>query len=192
MIDPSNPDRFFRATERGVFSYTRKASPGGPVIEQLSPSSGKPGDTVILKGSGFGPLQSDSKIHFCTVDAGIAQSWSDTSIKVTVPNGVQSGPVTVTVANKRSNPYEFIVLPVTGNVYRTSGPAKGGTRVTILAPSGTSGTQFNVLFGSMVAGNVRFRQPNVITCDSPPGTGTVDVKVTSSVTSTAVGTFTYY
>ena len=72
----------------------------------------------------------------------------------------------------------------------TSGPAAGGTGVTILAPSGTSGTQFNVLFGSSVASNIRFTPPNIITCDSPPGTGTVDVKVTSSVTGTTVGTFT--
>ena len=31
----------------------------------------------------------------------------------------------------------------------------------------------------------------IITCAAPPGTGTVDVKVRSSVTSTTVGTFTY-
>ncbi|MEW6365095.1 MAG: IPT/TIG domain-containing protein [Acidobacteriota bacterium] len=93
-----------------------------------------------------------------------------------------------------SNPYGFVVLPPTpaGNVEPTTGPAAGGTLVTILAPAGTSGTQFNVPFGSMLALQpITFTEPNIITCISPPGTGTVDVKLTSSVTSTTVGTFTY-
>ncbi len=61
----------------------------------------------------------------------------------------------------------------------------------ILAPSGISGTQFNVLFGATVAADVRFTAPNIITCDSPPGSGTVQVSVTSSAVSATVGTFTY-
>ncbi|MEW6363946.1 MAG: IPT/TIG domain-containing protein [Acidobacteriota bacterium] len=193
LTDPTNRNRLFVATDRGVYSYTRKAAGNGPVIEQLLPAAGKAGDTISVNGRGFGAVQGTSKVLFRSTDAGVARRWSDTSIKVTVPNGVQTGPVTVVVLNKKSNPYEFIAVPPSGNVYPTSGPAAGGTRVTILAPSGTSGTQFNVLFGSAVAGNVRFTQPNVITCDSPAGTpGTVDVKVASSVTSTTVGTFTHY
>ncbi|MEW6366915.1 MAG: IPT/TIG domain-containing protein [Acidobacteriota bacterium] len=191
LIDPSDPNRYLIATDHGVFSYTRKGSQGGPVIQQLSPGAGKAGDTVAVNGSGFGSVQGTSTVLFGALNSGVAQSWSDTSIKVTVPTGVQTGYVTVDVLGKRSNRFEFIVLPASGNVEPTSGPPQGGTRVTILAPSGTSGTQFNVLFGATVASNVRFTQPNVITCDSPPGTGTVDVKVTSSVTSTTVGTFTY-
>ncbi|MEW6367325.1 MAG: IPT/TIG domain-containing protein [Acidobacteriota bacterium] len=106
-------------------------------------------------------------------------------------SGARTGALRVVVSGQNSNPWDFIVLPANGNVEPTSGPASGGTRVTILAPAGTSGTQFNVLFGSTVAREIQFMQPNIITCDSPPGTGTVDVKVTSSVTSTTVGTFSY-
>ncbi|MEW6368132.1 MAG: IPT/TIG domain-containing protein [Acidobacteriota bacterium] len=191
IADASNSNRFFIGTSRGVFSYTRKGSAKGPVIEQLAPPMGKVGDAVTVGGAGFGQLQGSSKVAFGSTDAGNATSWTDSAVKVKVPNGAKTGPVTVTVLNKRSNPFEFIVLPSSGNVEPTSGPTSGGTRVTILAPAGTSGTQFNVLFGSAVAANIRFTPPNVITCDSPPGTGTVDVKVTSSVTSTTVGSFTY-
>ncbi|MEW6364543.1 MAG: IPT/TIG domain-containing protein [Acidobacteriota bacterium] len=192
MLDPLDSSRYLIGTNRGVFSYTRKGAIGGPVIQQLSPDAGRVGDSVTINGSGYGQLQLDSKVRFGSIDAGVAQSWSDESIRVTVPSGARTGAVAVTVLGKKSNAFGFIVMPATGNIEPTGGPASGGTRVTILAPSGTSGTQFNVLFGSTLARNIGFVQPNVITCESPPGSGTVEVKVTSSVTSTTVGQFTYY
>jgi len=191
VVDPANPEGYFAATARGVFSYTRKGSPGGPLIQQLLPATGKAGDTVTVNGSGFGTVQGSSTVQFGSMSAGTAQVWSGTSIKVTVPAGVRTGYVTVTVFGKKSNRYEFIVLPASGSVEPTSGPPSGGTRVTILSPEGISGSEFNVLFGSSLAGNVRFMQPNIITCDSPPGTGTVEVKVSTALTTTTVGTFTY-
>ena len=191
MVDPEDDQRFFIGTDRGVFSYTQKGSPGGPVIQQLSPSYGRAGDVVSINGRSFGQVQGTSRVTFAGVDTGLAQTWSDTSITAVVPNGVRTGPVTVTVANKKSNAFEFIALPAAGSVEPTSGPPSGGTKVTIIAPSGTSSTQFNVLFGSTVANEVRMIAPDIILCTSPPGTGTVEVKVTSSVTSTTVGTFTY-
>jgi photosystem II stability/assembly factor-like uncharacterized protein len=191
LIDPASRDRFYVGTERGVFSYTRKGAAGGPVIEQLSPGGGKVGSSVTINGRAFGQVQGTSRVSFGSTDAATAQSWTDTSIKVLVPNGAHTAPVTVTVSNRKSNPYEFIILPASGNIEPSSGPSGGGTRVTILGPSGISGTQFNVLFGSVVARNIRFTQPNIITCDSPPGSGTVDVSVTSSAVVAKVGTFTY-
>jgi len=193
-VDPSNSNRFFVGTARGVFEFTRKTvAPTAPLIEQLSPSSGRVGDSITIIGQRFGATQSASAVKFGTVDSGAAQSWSDKKIMVTVPTGVHNCSVTVTVSNKKSNPYSFIVLPPAsgGKVEPTSGPATGGTRVTILAPGGTSGTEFNVLFGSALATNLGFTAPNIITCDSPPGTGTVDVKISQVLTTTTVGTFTY-
>ncbi len=189
-FDPANVNAFIAATDHAVFSYTRKVVQGAPVIEQLAPASGRAGDAVTIMGKNFGQSQGASRVHFGNLAAGTAQSWSDTRVRVTVPAGVCTGYVTVRALNRKSNPYEFIVLPSSGNVEPTSGPDAGGTRVAILAPSGTSGTLSNVLFGSSVANNVRFTSPNIITCDSPPGAGTVDVKVTSSG-DTTVGTFTY-
>lgn len=96
--------------------------------------------------------------------------------------------------------YDVVIDPANRNryfvatdrgVFSYTRKAAGGTRVTIIAPSGTAGTSFNVLFGSALATNIRHTQPDIITCDSPPGTGTVDVKVTTVLTSATVGTFTY-
>lgn len=100
--------------------------------------------------------------------------------------------MTVVVGSRKSNRYELIVTPTSGNIVPISGPASGGTRVTIPAPSGISGIQFNVLFGSTLARDVRFTPPNLITCITPPGIGTVDVSVTTSAVTTKVGTFTYH
>jgi len=194
IVDPANSNRFFVGTARGVFEFTRKTvAPTAPLIEQLSPSSGRVGDSITIIGQRFGATQGASLVRFGTMNAGAAQSWTDKKIMVTVPTGAHNCSVTVIVNNKKSNPHSFIVLPppAGGNVEPTSGPAAGGTRVTIISPSGTSPTEFNVLFGSALATNLGFTAPNIITCDSPPGTGTVDVKVVQVLTSTTVGTFTY-
>ncbi|MEW6364910.1 MAG: IPT/TIG domain-containing protein [Acidobacteriota bacterium] len=190
-IDRTKAGKYAIGTNQGVYSYAMKTVQGGPAITQLSPAYGKAGESVTIDGSNFGASQDSSKVLFGTVASAAAQSWSTSSIRVAVPSGAKTGSVTVQVGSKKSNPFEFIVLPATGNVEPTSGPAAGGTLVTILAPAGTSGTQFNVLFGSTLASGIRFVDPNIIICYSPPGTGTADVKVTSSVTSTTVGTFSY-
>ncbi len=191
IIDQANRDKFTIATSRGVFSYTRKVSSGGPVIAQVIPAAGKAGDTVTINGSGYGQLQSTSKVLFGSLDAGTAQFWTDISIRMTVPVGVRTGPVTVAVGSKSSNPFEFIVLPATGKIEPTSGPAAGGTPVAIIAPSSVTGSGFSVFFGSAVATDVRFVEPNIITCTSPPGSGTVQVRITTTLASTDVGAFTY-
>jgi len=191
LFDPGIPEKYLIGTTGGVYTYTRKAPSAAPVIEQLLPAAGKSGETIAINGKGFGQMQSTSQVLFGNLDSGTASSWSDSSIRVIVPAAARTGPVTVSVQEKKSNPYEFIVLPSSGSVEPTSGPASGGTRVAILAPEGVSGSEFNVLFGSMLATNIRFTQPNIITCTSPAGTGTVDVKVSLTLTSTTVGTFTY-
>lgn len=191
LVDQANRDKLTIATSRGVFSYTRKVASGSPVIEQLIPAAGKAGDIVTINGSGFGQLQSTSKVLFGSLDAGTSQSWTDTRIRIAVPVAVRTGPVTVAVGSKSSNPYDFVVLPASGNVEPTSGPAAGGTRVTLLAPSGVTGSDFNVFFGSAIAADPRFVEPNIITCTSPPGSGTVQVRITTTLSSSDVGSFTY-
>jgi len=191
LFDPTNAWRVFIGTTRGVFSYTQKTSPGGPVIEQLAPPYGKAGEVVTINGRSFGSTQGTSRVTFAGIDAGVAQAWSDTSIRVAAPSGVRTGPVSVTVGSKKSNTFEFIVLPATGSVEPTSGPASGGTKVTITPPPGTVSGEFNILFGSTLAYDPRMIAPDVIVCATPPGTGTVDVKVSTVLTTTTVGTFTY-
>lgn len=80
LIDPSQPDRFYLGTDRGIFVYTRKVVVGGPVIEQLLPPAGKAGDAISIVGRNFGALQGNNTISFAGTDAGAASNWSDTQI----------------------------------------------------------------------------------------------------------------
>ena len=73
----------------------------------------------------------------------------------------------------------------------TSGPAAGGTVVTITGTSFTGAT--SVSFGGAAAASFTVISPTTITATSPAGTGTVDVIVTNSSASAtgAADRFTY-
>ncbi len=69
---------------------------GPPAITSISPNVGTAGTAVMIYGSGFGSVQSDSTVVFNGVAAAV-NSWSDTEIVAVVPV-TTSGPVSVTVA----------------------------------------------------------------------------------------------
>ena len=74
-----------------------------PVITSLTPSSGPVGTPVTITGEHFGAQQDDSTVTFNGVDAGVADSWSDTEIQIEVPDDATTGPVVVTVGGEASN-----------------------------------------------------------------------------------------
>jgi RHS repeat-associated protein len=69
-----------------------------PVISGLSPSTGPPGTSVVISGSGFGQTQGSSAVLFNGATAAVT-GWSDTQITATVPNSATTGPVSVAVGN---------------------------------------------------------------------------------------------
>jgi alpha-tubulin suppressor-like RCC1 family protein len=74
----------------------------------------------------------------------------------------------------------------------SSGPQPGGTSVTITGANFTGATA--VRFGASAAASFTVESPTSITAVSPPGSGAVDVTVTTPVTSSspvAADTFTY-
>jgi len=83
-------------------------------------------------------------------------------------------------------------VPTVTSVSPDSGPAAGGTSVTI---SGTGFTSSSIVdFGSTPATDVVFASATSITASSPAGTGTVDVIVTTTAGTSAASTsdkFTY-
>src|SRR5208283_3680638 len=112
----------------GNFAFTLY----NPVITSLSPATGQAGSTVIISGSGFTVGEgTGSGVSFNGVPGEVTLGgWTDTSITVFVPDGVTSGPVTVTKSGVTSNSLLFTVenLSVSG-ISPTSGPA--GSVVTI-------------------------------------------------------------
>jgi hypothetical protein len=78
-----------------------------------------------------------------------------------------------------------VPLPVVSGISPSSGPAAGGTRVTI------TGTNFTapatVSFGPVAATDVLVLSPTSIEATSPAGSGTVDVTVTTGAGTSAAG-----
>jgi RHS repeat-associated protein len=76
-------------------------TPGGslpnPVITGLSPSSGAPGQTVTITGSGFGTTPSNGTVQFNGSLATVG-TWSDSQVVATVSDEATTGPVSVTTS----------------------------------------------------------------------------------------------
>ena len=115
-----------------IISPTPPPIPGGNI--SLSVSHTAIGGSVTITGSGFGATQGASTVTFgepinplgfapCTKDAASYVSWSDTSIRVTVPSrspGAAGYPgtyhnVRVYVGGEASDAADFYVDPVTVN-----------------------------------------------------------------------------
>jgi hypothetical protein len=105
-------------------------------------------------------------------------------VTVTTPGG--------TSATSSADKFAYIVAPAVTGVSPTSGPAAGGTLVTITGTGFTGATAVD--FGTTAATDVTVVSSTKVTADSPAGSGTVDVTVTTpggtSVTSSA-DKFTY-
>ena len=107
------------STYTATFDNISFASTGyvPPSITGISATTGAIGSQVVISGSGFGESQQASLVLLPGMPATI-NSWNDSSISLTVPNGAGSGPLVVSVAPTMndSNPIYFTVtntpLPV--------------------------------------------------------------------------------
>ncbi|HVF03621.1 MAG TPA: IPT/TIG domain-containing protein [Frankiaceae bacterium] len=141
------------------------------------------GDLVTVRGTNFrnpAPVVSSVK-----VDGVEVSSWTivnNTTITFTAPVHA-AGQATLTVTNAHgfaTFPLVYVApppapAPTVTNVTPASGPELGGTTVTI------TGTNFDtstaVFFGLTPAVNPTISSPTQIVATSPPGTGTVHVRV---------------
>ena len=85
-------DYYLGAGQVAVWQYTATSS-DEPIIGNINPKMGNPGNTVTITGRGFG--NTSGTVSFGTVNAQVV-SWSDSLIKVVIPSGV-SGDVQVSV-----------------------------------------------------------------------------------------------
>jgi RHS repeat-associated protein len=90
-------------------SVSSSSSPG-PVITSVSATTGSVGSQVVIYGSGFGEPQGNSVVTLNGTSTTV-NSWSATSITVTIPVGATTGPLVVSVAPSMnaSNPVAFTV-----------------------------------------------------------------------------------
>ncbi len=114
-----------------------------PNITSLNPTSGPIATSVTIAGSNFGGSQSTSTVTFNGISAGMATSWSATSIVINVPNGATTGNVVVTVSGVQSNGVLFTVTspgPSISSLSLTQGPV--GATLTV------NGSNFGTTQGS--------------------------------------------
>ena len=167
--------------------------PPAPAPASLDPDNGPEtgGTTVTVIGTDLGGATS------VTVD-GVEVPFtqvSDTEITfVTPPHAPGEVDIVVTTPGGPSAPLVFTYTPATtiDGVNPPSGPATGGTQVTISGHCFTGAT--GVLFGSKPATSFRVVNDTTIVAVSPAGTGKVDVTVIGSAscgTATLPGGFTY-
>ncbi|WP_438313685.1 IPT/TIG domain-containing protein [Candidatus Caldatribacterium sp. SIUC1] len=82
-------------------------SPAPPSITEVHPTCGAPGETVVIKGTGFADAQGGSMVTFNGVPAEVL-SWSSTQVTVLVP-ATTTGDIVVTVNGVSSNGVRFTV-----------------------------------------------------------------------------------
>jgi regulation of enolase protein 1 (concanavalin A-like superfamily) len=90
-------------------SVNSAATPA-PVISSISATSASVGGQIVISGTGFGAAQGNSIVTLNGAPVTI-NSWSNTSLTITIPAGATSGPMSVLVAPSMnaSNPVTFDV-----------------------------------------------------------------------------------
>ena len=156
-------------------SVTSTASPAAS-ITNLTATTGSIGSQVTILGNGFGASQGNSVVllHGAPVTV---NSWSATSIGITIPTGAVSGPLVVSVAPNMndSNPVVFSV---------TSNPLPSGWLDQDVGIAGVpgSGTYSNGVFTIIGAGQQIYGTADAFHFVYQPvyGDGTIVARIASS------------
>lgn len=155
----------------GAFAAGARAD-DAPTITGFSPASGPVGSTVVIEGTGFVALE--GVIFGGNVQA--AGSFSSTQITATVPDGAQTGPITVTTDNGSAStatdftigaaaPVPTATLTATVPATRVGSSAPGEFTVSLSSAVTTKVTVHYTVAGSAVNGT-----------DDTLLTGTVKIK----------------
>uniref|UniRef100_UPI0025D7B112 IPT/TIG domain-containing protein n=1 Tax=Tardiphaga sp. TaxID=1926292 RepID=UPI0025D7B112 len=170
------------ATTPWTFTINLPTPP--PTVTSISPTSGPAGGgtSVIITGTN---LSGATAVTFGPTAATGITINSPTQITATSPTGSGTVDVTVTTAGGTSatsvnDRFTYIAAPTVTSVSPNSGPAAGGTTVTIVGTGFIVGAS-TVSFGGTPATGVTVNSTTSITATSPAGgTGTIDVTVTTA------------
>lgn len=149
-----------------------------PVVTAVSPVSGPVagGQPVTVTGTN---LAGATDVHFGTVRTAPAAGGTDTSLTCTTPAG-SAGTVDVTVTtdggtSAASATYTYLARPTVTAISPATGPAAGGTAVTVTGTNLASTT--SVTFGGIAATGLTAVTATSLTVTSPPGTAGAAVHV---------------
>ncbi len=94
------------------------------VIQHLlsvSPNALKIGDQMTITGTNFGANRETNTVLFNNITAINYDSWTDTEIKLKIPENVVSGKLYVLIGTKKSNPGDYSIIPEFFGISPTSG-----------------------------------------------------------------------
>jgi hypothetical protein len=131
-----------RGSMKGTVVVERNGITGSPIpfntlapkITSITPMSASAGREVVISGAYFGASQGDSILRF-NVTPVRATTWSDTSIKATIPATAITGDVVLLVNDSPSNGIRLNMPPVIRDIQLAEGAP--GTVVTV------TGTNFS-------------------------------------------------
>jgi hypothetical protein len=99
----------FRDDELQTEAFTVNAAGAAPTVAAMEPAAGAPGSEVTLRGQNFAARPTDNTVLFQGV-AAVVQGAEPTALRVIVPAGAQTGPVTVRTAGGEARaPVDFTV-----------------------------------------------------------------------------------
>ncbi|WDT71739.1 MAG: IPT/TIG domain-containing protein [Candidatus Manganitrophus sp.] len=163
-----------------------------PSLSALSPAasprhSNAVGMEVTLTGSGFGYDQGSNAVTFNGAPAAVI-AWSETRIRVKLPEGATTGPVVVTAHDEPSNSLAFTVFPHISSFSPAAGPAGSALPFTEVisaelrgpAPSNLMAFRRRSSAGRRVKSSQRFRMVRPPVRWSSPSTGCRAMPISSS------------
>jgi hypothetical protein len=170
------------ATTADRFTYVP-----APAVTAIKPAEGpvSGGTVVTITGTNFGKAVA---VKFGSI-AATAASCNATECSATSPAGTGTVDVTVTTlggasAATTADRFSYAAAPTVTAIKPKEGPVTGGTLVTV------TGTNFGkapvVTFGSTAAISITVKSANSLTAISPPGSGTVDVRVLTAGGTSAI------
>jgi len=199
-IDPQNPTDVWVAAEYAAIgtattpasdagcawgTFAARLTFSGPAVSGISPSSEQSGGptTITVTGTDFA---AGSTVSFGPNNATNVSVTSPNQLSATAPSGCGTVDVTVTTPNgtsATSTADRFTYLLACGggatllSIFPTSGPAAGGTVVTVEGTGFVSGSTV-VYFGGVPATNVSCASSQQCDATTPAGAGSVGVTAT--------------
>ena len=156
-----------------------------PSLQALTPASASSlgGETLTLLGSGFSVDEAGANtLLFAGAPASELSVRSDDELTFRLPPGIPGSSPELTLQNANGSStalglFTYHPAPTLLELSPDRGPAEGRTRVLLTGVelASNEGGSPTILFGGPPARNLRLLDDSRVECDTPPGSGSVDV-----------------
>jgi RHS repeat-associated protein len=187
VTDPGGDTARYRYDEVGNRLGVDRFPSSQLSVLSVVPATARPGDQVVVSGTGFSATAADDTVKFGTVPAQVTAATVN-RLTVTVPAGAGSAPVSVSVSGTSTQSPEAFSLAAPGPVVSGIAPASGmvGTSVVISGSGFAAAASDNVVRFNGVPAEVSARTDTSLTVFVPDSTtGKVTVTTPAGTTTSA-------